>query len=36
MHPILSDKKTLALYLATWFVVGSLIELPYLLAHTDQ
>jgi sensor histidine kinase YesM len=36
MHPILSDKKTLALYLAVWFVVGSLIELPYILAHTDQ
>ena len=36
MHPILSNKKTLAIYLATWFVVGSLIELPYLLAHVDQ
>lgn len=36
MHPILFNRRTLALYLGIWLFVGLLIELPYCFALRDQ
>ena len=36
MHPILSNRRTLFLYLAVWLFVGMLIEIPYLLSLPNQ
>ena len=36
MHPILSNRRTLALYLAVWLFVGLLIEIPFIFSYKSQ
>lgn len=36
MHPILSNRRTLILYLAVWLFVGLLIEMPYIISYNNQ
>ena len=36
MHPILSNRRTLVLYLAVWLFVGLLIEIPYIISYNNQ
>ncbi|MGD1044238.1 MAG: histidine kinase [Bacteroidota bacterium] len=36
MHPILSNRRTLALYLAIWLSVGLLIEIPFIFSYKSQ
>ena len=36
MHPLLADRKRLILYLGTWLVIGSLIEVPFILSCREQ
>jgi len=36
MHPILSNRRTLFLYLAVWLFIGLLIEIPYCLSLPNQ
>ncbi len=36
MHPILSNRRTLVLYLAVWLFVGLLIEAPYIISYNSQ
>jgi two-component system sensor histidine kinase AlgZ len=36
VHPILSNRRTLILYLAVWLFVGLLIEIPYLVSYNNQ
>jgi two-component system, LytTR family, sensor histidine kinase AlgZ len=36
MHPILSNRRTLALYLAVWLFIGLLIEIPFIFQYKSQ
>jgi two-component system, LytTR family, sensor histidine kinase AlgZ len=36
MHPILSNRRTLILYLTVWLSVGLLIEIPFLIPYKSQ
>jgi sensor histidine kinase YesM len=36
VHPILSNRRTLALYLAVWLFVGLLVETPFILSMSSQ
>ena len=36
MHPILSNRRTLALYLSIWLSVGLLIEIPFIFSYKSQ
>jgi two-component system, LytTR family, sensor histidine kinase AlgZ len=36
VHPILSNRRTLALYLAIWLSIGLLIELPFIFSYKSQ
>ncbi|MGD0590469.1 MAG: histidine kinase [Bacteroidota bacterium] len=36
MHPILSNRRTLSLYLAVWLFVGLLIEIPFIYSYRSQ
>ncbi len=36
MHPILSNRRTLALYLVIWLSIGLLIEIPFIFSYKAQ
>jgi two-component system, LytTR family, sensor histidine kinase AlgZ len=36
MHPILSNRRTLILYLAVWLSIGLLIEIPFVFQYKNQ
>ena len=36
MHPILSNRRTLLLYLAVWLTIGLLIEIPFIFQYKSQ
>jgi len=36
VHPILSNRRTLVLYLAIWLAVGLLIEIPFIFSYKSQ
>ncbi|MGD0036861.1 MAG: histidine kinase [Bacteroidota bacterium] len=36
MHPILSNRRTLALYLTIWLSIGLLIEIPFIFSYKSQ
>ncbi len=36
MHPILSNRRTLVLYLAIWLSIGLLIEIPFIFSYKNQ
>jgi two-component system, LytTR family, sensor histidine kinase AlgZ len=36
MHPILSNRRTLSLYLAVWLSIGLLIEIPFIFSYRNQ
>ena len=36
MHPILSNRRTLALYLTIWLSIGLLIEVPFIFQYKNQ
>jgi len=36
MHPILSKRRTLILYLAVWLIIGLLIEIPFIYQYKNQ
>jgi two-component system, LytTR family, sensor histidine kinase AlgZ len=36
VHPILSNRRTLALYLSIWLSVGLLIEIPFIFSYKNQ
>ena len=36
MHPILSNRRTLSLYLAIWLFVGLLIDIPFIYSYRSQ
>lgn len=36
MHPILSNRRTLSLYLAVWLSIGLLIEIPFIFSYRTQ
>jgi two-component system, LytTR family, sensor histidine kinase AlgZ len=36
MHPILSNRRTLILYLAVWFSIALLIEIPFIFQYKNQ
>ena len=36
MHPILSNRRTLVLYLSIWLSVGLLIEIPFIFSYKNQ
>jgi two-component system, LytTR family, sensor histidine kinase AlgZ len=36
VHPILSNRKTLSLYLAIWLLIGLLIEIPFIFSYRNQ
>jgi len=36
VHPILSNRRTLILYLAVWLIIGMLMEIPYVYQYKNQ
>jgi two-component system sensor histidine kinase AlgZ len=36
VHPILSNRRTLILYLAVWLVIGLLMEIPFIKSYSEQ
>jgi two-component system, LytTR family, sensor histidine kinase AlgZ len=36
VHPILSNRRTLILYLAVWLIIGLLIEIPFVFQYKSQ